>query len=67
MTMVYYDAVRSQDEDFGPLRLIERNTAFSSKYAMTIIAKLTSRRSSCRLKGRLWIVSVEALFIIRVS
>ena len=51
MTMVY-EAVRSRDEDFVPLRLIERNTAFSSRYAMTIIAIPTSQRSSCRIKGR---------------
>ena len=66
MKMVY-DAVRSRDEDFVPLRLIERNTAFSSRYAMTIIARPTSQRSSCRMKGLLGIVFVEALFIIRVS
>jgi len=66
MTMVY-DAVRSRDEDFVPLRLIERNTAFSSRYTMTIIARPTSQRSSCRMKGRSGIVFVEALFIIRVS
>ena len=66
MTMVY-DAVRSRDEDFVPLRLIERTTAFSSRYAMTIIARPTSQRSSCRMKGRCGIVFVEALFIVRVS
>lgn len=66
MTMVY-DAVRFRDEDFVPSRLIERNTAFSSRYAMTIIARPTSQRSSCRLKGRCGVVFVEALFIIRVS
>ena len=66
MTMVY-DAVRSRNEDFVPLRLIERNTAFSSRYAMTIIARPTSQRSTCRMKGRCGIVFVEALFIIRVS
>jgi hypothetical protein len=59
MTMVY-DAVRSCDEDFVPLRLIERNTAFSSRYAMTIIARPTSQRSTCRLTGLESIVSVEA-------
>ena len=62
-----YDAVRSRDEDFVPLRLFERNTPFSSRYAMTIIARPTSQRSSCRMKGRCGIVFVEALFIIRVS
>jgi len=46
-----YDAIRSSNEDFVPLRLIDRNTAFSSRYAMTIIAKPTSQRSSCRMKG----------------
>ena len=34
---------------------------------MTVIARPTSQRSPCRMKGRLWIISVEALFIIRVS
>lgn len=62
-----YDAIRSRDEDFGSLRLIDRNTAFSSRYAMTIIARPTSQRSTCRMKGPLGIVFVEALFIIRVS
>lgn len=66
MTMVY-DAVRSRGEDFGPLRLIERNTAFSSRYAMTIIARPTSQRSTCRMKGRCGVVFVEALFIVHVS
>lgn len=65
MTMDY-DGVRSRNEDFASLRLIERNTAFSSRYAMTIIATLTSQRSTCRMKGLLGIVFVEAL-IIRVS
>ena len=51
MTMVY-DAVLFRDEDFVPSRLIERNTAFSIRYAMTIIARPTSQRSSCRMKGR---------------
>ena len=66
MTMGY-EAVRSRKEDFALLRRIERNTAFSSRYATTIIARPTSQRSPCRMKGRLWIVSVEAMFIIRVS
>lgn len=66
MKMVY-DAVRPGNEDFVPLRLIERNTAFSSRYAMTIIARPTSQRSSCRLKGRCGVVFVETLFLIRVS
>ena len=65
MTMVD-DAVRSRDEDFVRLRLIERNTALE-RYAMTIIARPTSQRSSCRLKGRRGIVIVEVLFIIGVS
>jgi hypothetical protein len=64
---VDYNADRSGHEDFVPLRLIERNMAFSSKYAMTIIARPTSQRSSCRMKGPLWVVFVEALFSIRVS
>ena len=62
-----YDAVRSCDEDFLPSRLIERSTAFSSRYAITIIARPTSRRSTFRMKGFVGIVFVEALFIIRVS
>ena len=62
-----YDAVRSRDGDFVPLCLIERNTAFSSRYAMTIIAMPTSQRSTCRMNGFLGIVFVAALFIIRVS
>jgi hypothetical protein len=62
-----YDAVRSRDEDFVPLRLIERTTAFSSRYAMTIIARPTSQRSTCRMNGLLGIVFVDALFIICVS
>ena len=66
MTMGY-EAVRSRGEGFVPSRLIERNTAFSSRYAMTVIAMPTSQRSSCRMKGPFWIVFVEALFIIRVS
>ena len=66
MTMGY-EAVRSRNEDFALLRRIERNTAFSSRYAITVIARPTSQRSPCRMKGRLWIASVEALFIIRVS
>ena len=66
MTMVY-DAVRPRDEDFVPLRLIERNTAFSSRYAMTIIARPTSQRSTCRTKGFVGIIFEGALFIIWVS
>ena len=62
-----YDAVRSGDEDFLPSRLIERSTAFSSKYAITIIARPTSRRSTCRMKGFVEIVFGGALFIIRIS
>jgi hypothetical protein len=60
-------AGRSRHEGFVPLRLIERNMALSSRYAMTIIARPTSRRSSCRMKDPFWIVLVEALLIIRVS
>lgn len=66
MTMGY-EAVWSRNEDVAPLRLIERNTAFSSRYAMTVIARPTSQRSPCRMKGRCGIVVVEALFIISVS
>jgi len=66
MKMVY-EAVRSRDEDFALLRLIERSTALSSRYAMTVIARPTSQRSSCRVKGPFGIVFVEALLIIRVS
>ena len=62
-----YDAIRSSNEDFVPLRLIDRNMAFSSRYAMTIIAMPTSQRSTCRMNGFLGIVFVEALFSIRVS
>ncbi|MCM3901858.1 MAG: hypothetical protein ND866_09145 [Pyrinomonadaceae bacterium] len=62
-----YDAVRSRNEDFVPLRLIERNTAFSIRYAMTVMAMPTSQRSAFRVKGPLGIEFVEALFIIRVS
>jgi len=62
-----YDAVRPGNEDFAPLRRIERNTAFSSRYAMTIIAIPTSQRSTCRMKRLLGIEFVEALFIICVS
>ena len=62
-----YDAVRPGNEDFAQLRRIERNTAFSSRYAMTIIAMPTSQRSTCRMKGRCGVVFVEALFIIRLS
>ena len=45
------EADRFRHEDFAPLRLIERNMAFSSRYAMTIIAMPTSQRSTCRMKG----------------
>jgi hypothetical protein len=62
-----YGAVRSRNEGFVPLRLIERNTAFSIRYAMTVMAMPTSQRSTCRVKGPLGIVFVEALFIIGVS
>ena len=48
-----YEAGRSRNEDFAPLRLIERNIAVSSRYAMTLIAMPTSQRSACRMKGRL--------------
>jgi len=65
MKMVY-DAVRSRNEDFVSLRLIERTTAFSSRYATTIIARPTSQRSTCRMNGLVGIVSVAALFSIRV-
>ena len=61
------EAGRSRYEAFVPLRLIERNMAFSSRYAMTIIAIPTSQRSTCRMNGFLGIVFVEALFSIRVS
>jgi hypothetical protein len=59
-----YDAVRSRDEDFVPLRLIERTTAFSSRYAMTVIARPTSQRSTCRMSGLVGTLFVDALFII---
>ena len=50
---VGYEAGRSRNEDFVPLRLIERNMAFSIRYAMTLIAMPTSQRSTCRMKGLL--------------
>ena len=50
---VGYEAGRSRDEDFAPLRLIERTMAFSIRYAMTLIARPTSQRSTWRMKGRL--------------
>lgn len=62
-----YDAVRSRDEDFVPSRLIERSTAFSSRYAMTIIARPTSQRSTCRMIGLVGTLFVDALFIICIS
>jgi|GEM_PF-1667614 hypothetical protein len=66
MTMVYY-AVRSRDGDVVPLRLIERTTAFSSRYAMTVIARPTNPRSKRRAKVRWGIACVEALSFIRIS
>jgi len=59
------EAGRSRYEAFVPLRLIERNMAFSSRYAMTIIAIPTSQRSMCRLTGRESMVFVEAPYFIR--
>ena len=59
-----YDAGLFSAEDFVPLRLIERNTAFSIRKAMTAIAIPISRRSIFRPKGPLGIVFVEALFIM---
>lgn len=64
---VGYEAGRSREEDFAPLRLIERTMAFSIRYAMTLIARPTSQRSMCRLTGLVSIVFVEALFLIRVA
>ena len=61
------EAGRSCHEDFVPLRLIERNMAFSIKKAMTVIAMPTSHRSTCRMKGLVEIGFGGALFIIRVS
>ena len=58
------EADRSRYEDFVPLRLIERNMAFSIKYAMTIIAMPTSRRSIRRMNGLVEVAFVEALFVI---
>ena len=63
---IVYGAIRSRNEDFVPLRLIERKTAFSIRYAMTIMAMPTSQRSTFRVNGPLGIVSVETLFIICV-
>ena len=62
-----YDAVRSRDEDFVPLRRIERTTAFSSRYAMTIIARPTSQCSTCRMIGLVGTLCVDARFNICVS
>jgi hypothetical protein len=59
-----YDAVRSGDEGFLPSRLIERSTAFSRRYAMTVIARPTSRRSIRRMNGLVEVAFVEALFVI---
>lgn len=59
------EAGRSRYEDFVPLRLIERNMAFSIKKAMTVIAMPTSQRSTCRLTGLESRVSVEAPYFIR--
>ena len=64
---VGYEAGRFRDEDFAPLRLIERTMAFSIRYAMRLIARPTSQRSTCRMKGLLWIVCVGALFSICVA
>ena len=64
---VGYEAGRSRAEDFAPLRLIERNMAFSIRYAMTLIAMPTSQRSTCRMTGLVSIWFVEALCLIRVA
>ena len=61
---VVYEADRSGNDAFVPLRLIERNIAFSSRYATRIIAMPTSQRSMGRLTGLVSIVSVEELFIM---
>jgi hypothetical protein len=61
---IIYDGGLLSAEDFVPLRLIERNTAFSIRKAMTAIAIPISRRSIFRPKGPLGIVFVEALFIM---
>jgi len=61
---VVYEVGRSVREAFAPPRLIERNIAFSSRYATRIIAMPTSQRSMCRLTGLVSIVSVEELFIM---
>jgi hypothetical protein len=58
-TRVGDEAGRSRYEDFLPLRLIERNMAFSSRNAITIIARPTSQRSMCCLAGLESIVSVD--------
>ena len=63
MRMVY-EAVRPGNEGFVPLRLIERTTAFSSRYATTIMAMPTSQRSTCRMNGRCGVVVVETLSLI---
>ena len=63
MTMVY----EAGNEGFVPLRLIERTTAFSRRYATTVIAMPTSQRSTWRMNGRCGVVFVEMLFLVRVS
>ena len=62
-----FEVVRSCNEDFALLRLIEPNMAFSIRYAVRIIARLTSRRSTCRMCCRVSTLFVESLFISRVS
>lgn len=59
-----YDGGLFSAEDFVPLRLIERSTAFSIRKAMIPIAIPMSRRSIFRVKGPLGIVCMEALFIM---
>jgi len=66
MTMVY-SVDQFSDEDFALLRLMERTTAFSSRYATTIIAMPTSLRSIFRIKGPFGVVFVEELFIACAS
>jgi len=65
MEMIY-GGVLSGNEDVVRLRLIERNTAFSIRYANTIIVRLTSQCSTCRMKGLLSIIFMGPWFIGRL-
>ena len=62
-----YEAGLSDYEDFVLLRLIERNTALSIRYATIIIAMPINQCSTCRMKGLFWTLFVEALFILGLT